>query len=192
MSSIETGSPLGAVLLGLARHALALALNERPLPNPVRDADGAETLDQPGATFVTLTQSDRLRGCIGSLNAWRPLRDDVQANAVAAGLRDPRFAPLPAHELPYTRVEVSLLSTPEPLAASSESDALALLRPGIDGLILEYGHHRSTFLPQVWEQLPERTPFLRQLKHKAGLPPTFWAPEMRLHRYTVTKWKEPL
>jgi len=191
MPSIESTPTLGYALLHLARGALWLAVDDAATPPPQPAPDCAATLNQPGATFVTLTQEGHLRGCIGSLQAWRPLHEDVQANAVAAGLRDPRFAPLTAPELPRTRVEVSLLSTPAHFGVTDEADALAQLRPGIDGVILECGRHRSTFLPQVWEQLPEPRAFLQQLKHKAGLPPTFWAPELRLQRYTVTKWKEP-
>lgn len=192
MPSIDRPSNLGTVLLQLARGALQRAVDGTTPAASWPEADGPDALAQPGATFVTLTQKGLLRGCIGSLQAWRPLGDDVQANAVAAGLRDPRFAPLAAAELSRTRFEVSLLSAPEHLPVTDESDALNQLRPGIDGVILECGHYRSTFLPQVWEQLPEPRVFLQQLKNKAGLPPTFWAPELRLQRYTVTKWKEAL
>jgi len=189
----STESPeLGTALLDLARGALHQALKADPPQAASVAPHCADTLDQPGATFVTLTQDGQLRGCIGSLQAWRPLRSDVQANAVAAGLSDPRFAPLRADELIRTRVEVSLLSAATLMAAIDEGDALAQLRPGVDGVILEHGRHRATFLPQVWEQLPERHQFLAHLKHKAGLSPAFWAPDLRLHRYTVTKWKESM
>ena len=119
------------------------------------------------------------------------MTEDVQANAVAAALRDPRFAPLQAQEWPHTRVEVSVLSSLEPMAFADEADALAQLRPGVDGLVLTWGRHRATFLPQVWEQLPDPASFVTQLKRKAGLPAHFWAPDLQLQRFTVSKWKEP-
>ena len=183
---------LGSTLLALARQTITQAL-QAATPNSASaawtdDAHGA--LAEPGATFVTLTQRGQLRGCIGTLEAWRPLREDVQANALAAALRDPRFAPLCTHELALTRVEVSLLSSTTPMVFEHETDALNQLRPGIDGVVLTCGPYRSTFLPQVWEQLPHPTDFLAHLKQKAGLRPRFWSAEVQLARYTVTKWKE--
>ncbi len=177
----------GRILLALARDAIAgqFGLSANP-----PDAS-APWLQAPGATFVTLTRDGRLRGCIGSLEAQRPLWQDVCANAVHAALHDPRFPPLTAEEPPATRIEVSLLSPQTPLRFSSEAEALAQLRPGVDGVALEYGRHRGTFLPQVWEQLPTREEFLAHLKRKAGLPARFWAADIRLSRYTVEKWKEP-
>ena len=144
-----------------------------------------------GACFVTLTQKGRLRGCMGSLDAQRPLLDDVKANAVAAATRDWRFAPLTPEELPLTRIEVSLLSPLEPLTFTSEADALAQLRPGVDGVVFECGRYRSTFLPQVWAQLPTRQEFMARLKYKSGLSADFWSDEVRLYRYSVQKWSEP-
>jgi AmmeMemoRadiSam system protein B/AmmeMemoRadiSam system protein A len=145
---------------------------------------------EPGASFVTLTLDGDLRGCIGSLQAHRPLLEDVQKNAISAAFHDPRFAPLGNHEYAHVRVEVSELSASEPIVFENEAHALGQLRPGMDGLILEYGHYRSTFLPQVWETLPKPDIFLAQLKRKAGLPADFWHEELSLSRYTVTKWKE--
>ncbi len=185
--STEGESSRGRILLPLARGSIAEALGKHfPLP------DWREPwLDEPGASFVTLTQDGALRGCIGSLEARRPLREDVRANALAAAFRDPRFPPLEAKAFPHVRLEVSLLSPAEPLPVTSEEEAWQILRPHVDGLILEYGPYRSTFLPQVWEQLPEPDRFLAHLKMKAGLPWDFWAPGVRLARYTVRKWKEP-
>lgn len=175
----------GRLLTGLARAAIAKRFgNPEPiLPHP-------DWLDRPGAVFVTLTQNGELRGCIGSLEAHRSLGEDLEENARAAAFRDPRFAPLAAEELARTRVEVSILSAPEPLRFTSEADALAQLRPGVDGVILEYGGHRATFLPQVWEQLPDKRVFMAHLKQKAGLLADFWADGVRLYRYTVEKFKE--
>jgi AmmeMemoRadiSam system protein A len=178
----------GRVLLPMARSAIAGAVGQAGAPS--RPAATDPWLQAPGATFVTLTQRGQLRGCIGTLEAHRPLHQDVEANAVAAALRDPRFAPLQARELAWTEIEVSLLSVREALAFHSEDDALAQLRPGVDGVIFQFDRFRSTFLPQVWEQLPDVTGFMAHLKQKAGLPADFWSPQVRLERYTVTQWKE--
>ena len=175
----------GQILLPIARAAIA-----RELGRAVEAPEDAAFLREPGATFVTLKEREQLRGCIGSLQAYRPLLEDVKANAVAAAFRDPRFPPLSASELDTTRIEVSLLSPQEPMTFDSEAHALAQLRPGIDGVVLEYGWHHSTFLPQVWEELPDPAEFMMHLKHKAGLPPDFWEPGMKLARYTVAKWTE--
>lgn len=176
----------GDVLLALAREAIARALDPDCEPAPRPDWLGA-----PGATFVTLTRDSALRGCIGSLEAVRPIGEDVQRNAVAAAFSDPRFAPLRREEWPGLRVSVSELSPPEPLAHDgTEADALRRLRPGVDGLILSFGSHRATFLPKVWEQLPEPRAFLRALRAKAGLPPDFWHPSIRLSRYTAHEYAE--
>lgn len=188
MHNTEHSTEQGTTLLALARSAIGQALQVPKAATAVQSA--SSWLTALGASFVTLTQAGELRGCIGTLQAWRPLQEDVQTNAVAAALRDPRFTPLGPHELARTRVEVSVLSAPQPLEFDSEADALAQLRPGVDGIVLEWGRHRSTFLPQVWEQLPEPTDFVAHLKHKAGLPAGFWAPDLRLQRYTVAKWKE--
>lgn len=176
---------LGKTLLILARNAIADKLGIAHTADP-QDA----RLDNPGASFVTLTEDGRLRGCIGSLEAWRKLGDDVRANACAAAFRDPRFLPLGREEFDKIRVEVSLLTPARPMTFVSENDALRQLRPDIDGLILEYGNHRATFLPQVWESLPDPSQFMAELKYKAGLPADFWHDELRLSRYEVQKWKE--
>lgn len=180
-----TDDTLGEALLVRARNALNAHFREACLPEPPHPA-----LAAPGATFVTLTQHGQLRGCIGSLEAYRPLEQDVRANVLAAALRDPRFQPLSAHELPRTRIEVSLLTAPESMQFQNEADAERQLRPGIDGVILECNGRRGTFLPQVWEQLPEARQFMSHLKQKAGLPADYWSPEVRLQRYQVRKWKE--
>ncbi len=176
----------GALLTRLARAAIATRLGGAGATLPCPD-----WMRKPGATFVTLTQKGQLRGCIGSLEAHRPLSDDLLENARAAAFRDPRFPPLEADELPHTRVEVSILSPAEPMTFTDQADLLRQLRPGVDGLILEHGHHRGTFLPQVWEQLPRPADFLAHLKRKAGLAADFWAPDLKVSRYTVEKYKEP-
>ena len=175
----------GDTLLKLARAEIASKLGQAAA-SPIQ----AEWLAEPGASFVTLTRQGELRGCVGTLEAHRPLGLDVRENAVAAAFRDPRFAPLTRTEFDGIRVEVSLLSPSEALAVGDETSALDALRPHVDGVVFEYRHCRSTFLPQVWEQLPEPAEFLAHLKRKAGLPMDFWAEDVRLSRYTVTKWKE--
>lgn len=175
----------GATLLKLARAEIASKLG-----HPGAASTQSDWLAEPGATFVTLTRQGELRGCIGTLEAHRPLGVDVRENAVAAAFRDPRFMPLSRAEFDGIRVEVSLLSPTEPLTVDDEAAALAALRPHVDGVVFEYGHYRSTFLPQVWEQLPEPAEFLSHLKRKAGLPTDFWAEQVKLSRYTVSKWKE--
>jgi AmmeMemoRadiSam system protein B/AmmeMemoRadiSam system protein A len=175
----------GRVLLAHARSAIAEALRLIDLPAPER-----AFLNQPGATFVTLRKGGALRGCIGSLAPRRLLRVDVRANARAAAIDDPRFEPLEAAEYEQIGVEVSVLSATTPLPVASESDLHAQLRAGIDGLILEMGHRRSTFLPQVWDALPAPRDFVAELKRKAGLPREFWSAELRFARYTVEKFTE--
>jgi len=175
----------GKVLLPIARAAISSTFS---LPHAADES--APWLAEHGACFVTLTQGGELRGCIGTLQAHRPLLADVKSNAVAAALHDPRFAPLSAAELDITSVEISLLSPTQTMDVTNEADALAQLRPGVDGIVFEYRHYRSTFLPQVWEQLPQPGQFLAHLKRKAGLPDKFWAEEVKLSRYSVTKWRE--
>lgn len=175
----------GHVLLQLARAAIA----ERSGRSAAQPVD-AEWLYEPGATFVTLTEHDVLRGCIGSLEARRLLHDDVYENAIAAAFHDPRFPPLSPDEFDLVRIEISLLSPPERIQFIDESDALKKLRPHIDGVILQQGQHRATFLPQVWEQLPNPHEFMAHLKHKAGLSSGYLPSDTQLLRYTVQKWKE--
>ena len=179
----------GRLLTALARAAIAAELTAgrgQPLPALPHPA----WLDTSGACFITLTENGQLRGCIGSLEAHRPLAQDVRENALAAAFRDPRFQPLSLEEFAFTSVEVSLLTPPAPMAFRDEADFMAQLRPGEDGIVFQYGRHRSTFLPQVWESLPDPLLFMQQLKRKAGLPPNFWAAEVTVSRYTVSKWKE--
>jgi uncharacterized protein len=175
----------GEVLLPIARAAIARVLNV-----PHTADESAPWLAEHGACFVTLTQFGELRGCIGSLQARQPLLADVKGNAVSAALRDPRFTPLSAKELDITEIEVSLLSTTQAMVVRDEADALAQLRPNVDGIVFEYGFYRSTFLPQVWENLSQPRDFLAMLRRKAGLPDDFWAEEVKLSRYSVTKWRE--
>jgi uncharacterized protein len=175
----------GKILLPIARAAISQALHV-----PHTTDETPPWLAEHGACFVTLTQEGELRGCIGSLQAHRPLLADVKSNAVSAALHDPRFTPLTVEELDITTVEVSLLSATQEMTVRDEADALAQMQPGVDGIIFEYGRYRSTFLPQVWESLAQPRQFLGMLRRKAGLPEDFWAEGVKLSRYTVTKWSE--
>jgi len=180
----------GGALVGVARSAVERGVAEgRPwLPDP---GDYAPALRRPGASFVTLRVAGALRGCLGSLEAQRPVVVDVASNAFAAAFHDPRFPPLEPSELPELGVHLSVLGPPEPLEVGCEEELLALLRPGVDGLILEDQGRRGTFLPQVWESLPEPRAFLRELRRKAGLAPEHWSETLRVHRYTVQSIAEP-
>ena len=191
---METGS-LNAderkFLLNLARDTITLELNGTD--NETFDLGAVPApLQSPGAAFVTLhTRSGALRGCIGSLQARRSLVEDVCNNALAAAFEDPRFPSLTARELPDIVIEISVLSAPQPLAYVGSDDLLQKLRPRIDGVVLESGWHRATFLPQVWDQLPTPVEFLRNLCYKAGLPGDAWrSGELKISTYQVEEFSE--
>ena len=173
----------GATLIAIAREAIELAAE--PGANPAWEHGW---LRLPGASFVTLRIDGELRGCIGSIEARRPLGDDVAHNARAAAYRDPRFPPVSDDERTRLRVEVSVLSPREPIDAANEAEAVRILRPGLDGVCFEFHALAATFLPQVWEGIPEPLAFLGELRRKAGLPLRFWHPDVRLSRYTVEKY----
>ena len=192
MSSTETSitPEHRQMLLTLARDSIregldsghALAVDPQQWP---------EVLQRNGASFVTLNRRDgSLRGCIGTLQAHQPLVADVAEHAHAAAFRDPRFPALAADELDKVVVELSILSTPQVLPVTSEAELLANIEPGRDGLILEEGAHRGTFLPTVWESLPQPSDFVRQLKRKAGLPPDYWSPTLTIRRYRTQSFAE--
>jgi AmmeMemoRadiSam system protein A len=174
----------GRALVAIARDAIAQGVAPR-----AGFAWDEEWLRERAASFVTLREAGELRGCIGSVDAYRPLGDDVAANAHAAAYRDPRFPPVGPAQIAGLEVEVSVLTPRVALAAASEDDALAKLRPGEDGIYLEYRDLRATFLPQVWESLPDPRDFLAELRRKARLPAHFWDPDLRLSRYGVEKYK---
>ncbi|MGV8934405.1 MAG: AmmeMemoRadiSam system protein A [Gallionellaceae bacterium] len=185
MHTEPDNSDYGKVLLPIARATISNALGLATQAD-----ERASWLQQQAACFVTLMQKGELRGCVGTLIAHRTLLQDVKANALAAAFRDTRFAPLLATELGLTRVEVSLLSAIKPLVFASENEALQQLEPGAHGVVFEYGQHRSTFLPQVWQQLPSVDEFMAQLKIKAGVSADFWADGVKLSCYSVSKWQE--
>lgn len=177
----------GLALLAIARAAIGHRLGvhaEAPR------TDIAPWLAQAGASFVTLMLDGKLRGCIGSLQASRRLGEDVAENALGAALRDPRFAPLTPREWPRCDVEVSVLSPAKPLRFADEAEMLGQIHAGEDGVILEHEGRRATFLPQVWESLPEKPRFLEQLMRKAGIPADTRLARCKLWRYRVVKWKQ--
>lgn len=161
------------LVLGLARQAMEQAVRGQRL-TPLDLTTLPERLREPAATFVTLTRRGVLRGCIGGLQAEMPLAEDVRQHAVAAALDDYRFPPVQPDELPQLEIEVSILTEPQPLPYSSTEELVARLRPGIDGVILVSGLHRATFLPQVWQKVPDAELFLSMLCEKAGLPGEAW------------------
>jgi len=185
MSSETAKTRTVPVFVRLARSAIARTWR---LEEPADFDDPC--LDLPGASFVTLTIDGRLRGCIGSLIARRSLREDIVSNARAAAFHDPRFPALSKDELTEIAIEVSLLSQPEPMSFTSRANALSQLRPGVDGVILSTSGHRATFLPQVWDELPEPEEFMAHLLMKAGFAPTYWSDSFTIERYTVTAYRE--
>jgi AmmeMemoRadiSam system protein A len=152
---------------------------------PVETSRYPAPLQNPGASFVTLKIAGQLRGCIGSLEAYQPLVNDVAHNAYAAAFSDPRFQPVSGDELENLEFRISVLTPAVAMSFDSEEDLLQQIRPGIDGLVLEDGQHRGTFLPAVWESLPDAESFLRHLKQKAGLPHDYWSESIRVSRYTT-------
>lgn len=171
-------------LLDIAQTSIRHGL-ETGRPLEVDITRYSEALRQSLACFVTLHIEGALRGCIGSLEAHRPLVEDVAENAFHAAFRDPRFPPLAQTELPRLDVAISVLSSAQALEFSSEDDLIRQLRPGIDGLVLEEGSRRGTFLPSVWESLRDPTQFLQHLKNKAGLPMDYWSAQIKVARYTT-------
>lgn len=173
----------GVALMGIACGAIEQALFQKSMTSFY-----APWLEQAGATFVTVKKNGELRGCIGSLQATRPLAEDVARNALGAAFSDPRFPALTAQEWPQCELEVSLLCAPRLLRFADEADLIAQIRPGEDGLILEAQGRRGTFLPQVWESIPDAHAFLGELVKKAGLPPDTPLAGCRILRYRVVKF----
>ncbi len=171
-------------LLDIALHSIKHGL-EHGRPFAVELDPLSQPLREKGASFVTLECHGRLRGCIGTLEAHQPLATDVADNAFQSAFCDPRFPPLDKSELPGLDIHISVLSNPEPMHFTSEEDFISQLRPGVDGVILQEGRRRGTFLPAVWEDLPNPEDFARHLKLKAGLPPDYWSETIRAYRYTA-------
>ncbi|HLX79679.1 MAG TPA: AmmeMemoRadiSam system protein B [Burkholderiales bacterium] len=180
-----TAEAAGRTLLEIAKGAISNGLGLSSVP---AKTNHAPWLLQPGASFVTLMKDGQLRGCIGSLSAARPLGQDVASNARAAAFQDPRFPKLKRDEWPRCDIEVSLLSAAKPMQFADETDLFAQISPGEDGLILEYGDQRATYLPQVWEVLSDKRQFLDELKKKAGIPADTRLARCRISRYRVKKF----
>ncbi len=176
----------GKALLQIARRAVG----ER-LGGPAEEVARGRRLNEPGAAFVTVRRGARLHGCIGNVEPEGALGDAVARNAKLAAFEDPRSRPLRSAELADVRFEVSVLGKPAPLPVTSEADACARLRPGVDGVILSRGARRALFLPQVWRSLPEPQEFLSRLKEKAGLSPALWDDKVRLETFQVESFAEP-
>jgi AmmeMemoRadiSam system protein A len=172
------------ILLKTARDSIYHGLTQQGMLSVDLDQIPAQ-LTQTRGCFVTLHLNKQLRGCIGSLTAHQALIDDVVQNAYSAAFRDPRFAPLTLEEFKNITLDISVLSKPEPMKFNSEADLIRQLRPSIDGLILSDNGHRGTFLPAVWEQLPDPAEFLRHLKNKAGLQADYWSSTVKIERYTA-------
>ncbi len=189
MSSTEYSDAQQRQLLQLARDSISHGLEHGRALSPDAD-DYDEDLRQQRATFVTLHKHDQLRGCIGTLNAYQSIIDDVAEHAFAAAFRDPRFPPLSADEAAELELHISVLSIPEEIQFSSEQDLLEQIIPGEDGLILEDAGRKGTFLPSVWEQLPDKTMFLAHLKQKAGLPANYWSDTLRVWRYRANSFSD--
>ncbi|MCB1253106.1 MAG: AmmeMemoRadiSam system protein A [Austwickia sp.] len=190
----EATADRGPILLDLAERAIRSGLGLPDLAGGPPCA--APWLDEVGAAFVTLHVAagggrPRLRGCIGTIEPYRSLREDVEGNARSASFRDPRFPPLTPAEFPDVAIEVSVLSPREALPYVDRADLVAKLRPFVDGLVLEYGGRRGTYLPQVWDQIPDPADFLASLVMKARLPQGFWSDDIAISRYTVTAYPAP-
>lgn len=179
-------------LLGIARKSLRQAAGAGAAPGAVAAAPPGPAASESRGCFVTLTERGNLRGCIGNLEAHGPLSEGVAENARAAALDDSRFSPVVAREVDSIRIEVSVLSGMQRLWFSSPEDLLQKLQPGVDGVFLQMGDRGATYLPQVWEQLPDKAAFLDSLARKAGCDPSQWRkPGTAVFVYEVESFKEP-
>jgi AmmeMemoRadiSam system protein A len=187
----RTVDTVGVELLRLARGSIEYGLvHEKPLP--VDYGELPRALTDRAATFTTLRLENRLRGCCGTLEAIRPLAGDVVHSAFRAAFRDPRFDPVGSDEMEALRLEISVLSAPESMPVSDEADLLARLVPGVDGLVIIAQGRRATFLPKVWEMLPDPQQFLAALKAKCGLSPDDGSGRLEFQRYRTTSYAEPI
>ncbi len=178
------------MLLQLARQSLERGISRQPL-DALDLSTLPERLREPGATFVTLTEGGALRGCVGALEAYQPLAEDVREHAVAAALEDYRFPPVSPEELGRIEIEISRLTSPIPLEYEKPEDLPKLLRPGVDGVVLRDGLRRATFLPQVWEKLPDPREFLGHLCMKMGVDANYWRyHKLQVFTYQVEEFHE--
>ena len=177
-------------LLHIAREAITHAVKGKPLPSLDKEPL-TSALSENGASFVTLTIHGELRGCIGALEAYQPLANDVREHAIAAALDDPRFPPVGEKELSRIHIEGSCLTKPQEMEYGSSDDLVAKLRPNIDGVILRHGMRRATFLPQVWEKIPDTEDFLEQLCYKMGVRGNTWRDtKLQVYTYQVEEFHE--
>lgn len=177
-------------LLRVAREAIECRVQGKKLP-PVQTASLTSSLREQGASFVTLTIHDQLRGCIGALEAYQPLINDVREHAVAAAFDDPRFPPLREDELSRIQIEVSRLTRPVPLEYKDADDLISKLRPHVDGVVINDGLRRATFLPQVWEKLPDPSDFMDNLCYKMGAGHRHWRNKhLDVFTYQVEEFQE--
>lgn len=182
MSSIKLTDEEQRTCLQVARDSIQHGLKHGSALNVITE-DYAINLQQQLACFVTLHKQGQLRGCIGSLEAYQPLVNDIAEHAYAAAFKDPRFPALNQSEYDQITIDISVLGKPEIISFESEKDLLNKIRPGVDGLILEHGYNRGTFLPSVWEQLPSVDEFFKHLKVKAGLSENWWSDDVKISRY---------
>lgn len=174
-------------LIDVAKESIKYGIEHGQLIS-VDANDYPSELTKTRATFVTLKINDQLRGCIGTLTAHAPLVLDIADNAFSAAFKDPRFSPVTKDEFNALQYHISILTEPEPIKVKDEKDLLAQLKPGVDGIVLHEGSRRSTFLPSVWESLPNPVDFIQHLKLKAGLPKDYWSDTIHFERYQVEEF----
>ncbi|UZW73908.1 AmmeMemoRadiSam system protein A [Alkalimarinus sediminis] len=195
MPSVELSLEEQSFLKRVVKETIRIAAMDGrncPLSHFESDLQGMPNKDQllvDGACFITLLKRGSLRGCIGTLDAYRPLLQDVASNAYSAAMSDPRFPPVTVEELELLELSISVLTNPQEIFVTTEADLASALEPNVDGLIIQDGRHRATYLPSVWEQLPERTDFIRELKSKAGLSQNYWSSTIRCFKYQVQSIK---
>lgn len=176
-------------MLEIARQSIGHGLDTGNTLS-INSVNFPQRLEQQRATFVTLEIDNELRGCIGTLTAFQPLIKDIAQHAFAAAFEDPRFPPLQRAELDIINISISILSQPQPIDCPSEQSLIDQLEPGVDGLILSEGFRRGTFLPSVWESLPEPAEFVSHLKRKAGLSVDRWGPGISCEKYATFSFSE--
>ena len=177
-------------LLKIARAAIFSAVNNQPLEKLVLSTFSKE-LRTEGASFVTLTKSGKLRGCIGALEAYQPLVLDVQEHAIAAAQNDYRFPPVTSNEVEFLKIEISYLTPLQKMKYKDNNDLISNLRPGFDGVLIRDGSRRATFLPQVWEQISDGQEFLSHLCIKMGAQPDLWQKKrLEVFVYQVEEFSE--
>lgn len=178
------------ILLEIAKEALEKSVEGLPIPE-INLTTLPQSLQQDGASFVTLTVNEKLRGCIGTLQAYQPLAEDVQEHAIAAALSDPRFPRVIPEELMDISIEISVLSPRKQLHYEDEQDLLDKIRPGVDGVVLKDGFRKATFLPQVWDKIPDPDLFLSRLCLKMGAPADQWRNKpLEVYVYQVQEFNE--